>query len=157
MKPHTLETTTIRGPQAEELLDSALRILRRCRMGVLAQCDPSGYHRVLWAGPVRVREGGRCLVAEGMDFSRLLEIREVLWAFTDEHGATVRLYGTFALRAKHTPMQDEHDLPLELVTETRGLRVDVPSHGISLLGILPDKDTPSSGRRTGDASWDLFS
>lgn len=171
MKITLPDTKTVRGQEAEEVLAIARRIVRRCPVGILARCDPSGYHRVLWAGKAQVAEDGAVRSEEPLEISHFLGITEVLWAFTAEDGAAVRIYGELALRLEPPkptavadrltgdfarglqrravePAPDRREWPLALVTEARAVRVDVPGHGISVFGILParspEKNSPGS-------------
>lgn len=160
MKSTLPDTKTVRGREAEEVLAIARRIVRRSPLGILAQFDPSGYHRVLWAGEARVAAEGTVRTDEPLDASHFLHITEVLWAFTADDGASVRIYGELALRLEQpkpvvhadripfgrvgdfphtsiTPAPDRREWPLALVTEAHAVRVDVPGHGISVFGLLP--------------------
>lgn len=133
---------TVEGNFVRELASVVRRVISRSDFGVLVALRDGAPRDVLWVGPVDVAEDCTSVTAHGAPAGAIMAAlpsdHEGAWIFGDGQGAVAWLFGSVEMRLSRGLHGAVPTQPLSIHTNATVLRLEVPSHEISLLGRLED-------------------
>ena len=134
---------TVEGTFVREFATVVRRVISRSDFGVLVALRDGTPRDVLWVGPVEVAEDCSSVKAKdspaGAIMAAMQPDHEGAWIFGDGQGAVAWLFGSVEMRLGGGLNGAAPTQPLSIHTKVCDLRLEVPSHDISLMARLEDE------------------
>lgn len=134
----------VNGAYARELASVVRKVISRSEVGVLVALRDGAPREVLWAGGVEVSPDCARVTARNAPAGAIMAAMsgdsEGAWIFGDGQGAVAWLFGSVEMRLGGRLHGAVSSQPLSIHTRVGTLRLEIPSHDISLMAVLDDAE-----------------
>ena len=134
---------TVEGAFVREFATVVHRVISRSDFGVLVALREGAPRDVLWVGRVEVEQDCSALRAINAPVGGIMAAMRPdnggAWIFGDGQGAVAWLFGSVEMRLSDGLYGAVPTQPLSIHTKVSDLRLEVPSHDISLVARLEDE------------------